>query len=289
VSTPSQGQPPQGYGPPPQGWQQGPPPQGWQQGPPPQGWQQQPQGPQYGPPPGQQYGPPPPGWTPPGATPFGGEPPRKPRRRWLRWLGIAFLALIVVGSCNSLLGNNDTTTTTGPVEQPVDPTPQAPSVEPTPQAPSVEPSPQTPSEEAPPPAPQANAAGIGDTVSAGDFDFVIPAAPECGVQRIGSAQFGRDADGQYCLLPIQATNTDDTSATTGSGDVTLLGPGGERYSSDSGAVVYLGEDGWFLENLNPGNTATGTVVFDIPEGVTPVAAELRGALLSPAVTVSLQG
>ncbi len=89
MSTPSQGRS-EGE------WQQGQPPQGY--GPPPQGWQQQPQGP----PPGQ-YGPPPPGWAPPGASPYGGEPPKRKRRKW-PWVLLGLL-VFVFGGCAVLIAS----------------------------------------------------------------------------------------------------------------------------------------------------------------------------------------
>jgi hypothetical protein len=43
----------------------------------------------------------------------------------------------------------------------------------------------------------------------------------------------------------------------------------------------------FLNNINPGNEVTGTLVFDVPAGVELAALELHDSLFSGGVKVAL--
>lgn len=43
----------------------------------------------------------------------------------------------------------------------------------------------------------------------------------------------------------------------------------------------------FLNEINPGNTVKGVLVFDMPKGTTPASIELHDSMLSGGVTVSL--
>lgn len=47
------------------------------------------------------------------------------------------------------------------------------------------------------------------------------------------------------------------------------------------------EDGEILlEEINPGNTVDGAIIFDVPEGTTPTEASLGGGLLGGDARVS---
>jgi hypothetical protein len=64
---------------------------------------------------------------------------------------------------------------------------------------------------------------------------------------------------------------------------------GNKYSSDSGASFYANPSGsTFLNTINPGNSVTGAVVFDVPKDVTPTQAELHDSAFSGGVKVNLQ-
>jgi hypothetical protein len=62
----------------------------------------------------------------------------------------------------------------------------------------------------------------------------------------------------------------------------LYGSGGQRYEADTEAALYLGvnETRTFLEDINPGNSVNGILVFDIPKNAEPTRIELHDSPFS---------
>lgn len=128
-------------------------------------------------------------------------------------------------------------------------------------------------------APKPAAAGIGDKVSAGDWDFTVTKL-DCGKKKVGSEYLDKKAQGQFCLMNIKVKNNGDQAETLDGDNQKLLDDKGREYSSDYEASAYADPDAnLFLERINPGNTKKGLVVFDIPKDVKPVQAKLAGGLL----------
>lgn len=63
---------------------------------------------------------------------------------------------------------------------------------------------------------------------------------------------------------------------------------GNRHGASVDANLCTEGRDLFAEEINPGNTATGTIVFDVPKGRQIVEAELHDSALSGGVTVDLQ-
>lgn len=72
------------------------------------------------------------------------------------------------------------------------------------------------------------------------------------------------------------------------GDNQELMAAGKQYSADGEASVYLEESKSLYEEINPGNTVKGTIVYDVPKSVTPDAIELHDSVFSNGVKVSLR-
>ena len=64
---------------------------------------------------------------------------------------------------------------------------------------------------------------------------------------------------------------------------------GNRYSADSEASIYSGEAGstWYDE-INPGNSVSGDVIFDVPKGTRITKAELHDSAFSNGIEVDLE-
>lgn len=87
----------------------------------------------------------------------------------------------------------------------------------------------------------------------------------------------KEAQGQFCLLNLSITNNGDAAAYLSSANQKLLDKDGKTYSSDSEATIYADpKKGLLSGEINPGNTAKGLIVFDIPEKVKPTEAALAG-------------
>ena len=64
---------------------------------------------------------------------------------------------------------------------------------------------------------------------------------------------------------------------------------GRTFEANSSAAISIeGNSDVWLTDVNPGNTATGTMVFDMPKGATPASIELHDSMFSAGVTVSLR-
>jgi hypothetical protein len=134
------------------------------------------------------------------------------------------------------------------------------------------------------PAPEAPK--LGTPVRDGKFEFVVTKV-DCGKSRIGTADFGTSAQGQFCLVHLKVKNIGKESQLLDGGNQYLFGSGGERFDADTEAAIYLDESQTFLNDINPGNTVNGIVVFDVPKAVKPSKIELHDSAFSGGVTVEL--
>ena len=136
----------------------------------------------------------------------------------------------------------------------------------------------------------ATTAKIGQIANDGRFQFTVTGM-KCGEPNVSdvSGYITKNAQGQYCLLHINVKNTGDKAQTLDSMSQYVYNSKGQKYSSDDEATIYINPtNGTFLNQINPGNTVKGTVVFDIPKDVKPVTAELHDSALSGGVKVDLR-
>jgi hypothetical protein len=177
---------------------------------------------------------------------------------------IALGVVVLLGIIGNLSGSGDDATTgTGSA------TPEAT------EAPS-----EGTSEQAP------NAAGVGNAVRDGKFEFTVRKV-ECGKKRVGTADFGTTAQGQFCFVYVKVENIGKESQTLDGGSQYLYGENGAKYDADTEAAIYLDDAKSFLEDINPGNAVDGIVVFDIPKNATPTRLELHDSIFSGGVEVAL--
>jgi hypothetical protein len=266
-------QPPDRPTEPPEGWRppggQQPPPEGAPGGAQGQGWGQTPgqQGP-YGPPPGQQ-----PGWGPSGPATATQPPQKRSKGRTFAIGCLSIVALfVVVGIATALFGggSDDGGSGTAAPDQPSATTTRTRNTTKTTAAPAPE------------------VAGIGDAVRDGKFEFVVSKVA-CGRNRIGDTNFGKDAQGQFCTVNVKVKNIGKEAQTLDASSQYLYGSGGQRFDADTEAAVYLGlnETRTFLEDINPGNSVNGVLIYDIPKGQKPTKIELHDSPFSGGVTVEL--
>ena len=70
----------------------------------------------------------------------------------------------------------------------------------------------------------------------------------------------------------------------------LIDAGGRQFGSDSSAaVISLSQEKTLLTTINPGNSVTGTLVFDVPTDVKLAAIELHDSPFSGGTKVTLAG
>ena len=129
---------------------------------------------------------------------------------------------------------------------------------------------------------------IGQPARDGKFEFVVKSI-ECGRPNVGSDFLTETAQGQYCLLNVTVKNIGNEPQSLFSSNQYLFNAQGQKYSADDAATYAASPQGntWY-EEINPGNSVEGAIVFDIPKDQTPTTAELHDSAFSGGVKVSLR-
>lgn len=128
--------------------------------------------------------------------------------------------------------------------------------------------------------------GIGDAVRDGKFEFVVTGVEDGGTE-VGNEFLSEKAQGRFQLIHITVTNIGDEPQMMSDSNQRVKDEQGRSFEVDSMAGIHLDDNDIWLEDINPGNTVTGTLVFDMPEGSTPVEIELHDSMFSGGVTVAL--
>jgi hypothetical protein len=127
--------------------------------------------------------------------------------------------------------------------------------------------------------------GLNTAVQDGKFEFIV-ASMSCGHASVSRAFVSRPAQGQFCLVGLTVRNIATRAQTFADAFQKAAGPSGDTYGTDTAAGLLANSDGaniWTL--INPGNTANGTIVFDIPAAASIATVELHDSALSRGVTV----
>lgn len=101
---------------------------------------------------------------------------------------------------------------------------------------------------------------IGDKVKVGLTEYTVN-----GIRwqkRIGNEYYGQDANARFLLLNVVVKNNDNNAQMVN--EFQLADENGATYDPDNGAVMYIGDKSFLFENLNPGVSKSGIVVFDVP-------------------------
>jgi len=131
--------------------------------------------------------------------------------------------------------------------------------------------------------------GLNEAARDGDFEFTVSGL-ECGDTTVGSEFLQEEAQGQFCKLNVTVENIGTEAQTLFADDQYLFTADDTRFSASSTATIYNSPDNldsWLTE-INPGNTAEGAIVFDVPADAEIDRAELHDSALSGGVEVTLQ-
>ncbi|MGC4780400.1 DUF4352 domain-containing protein [Micromonospora zamorensis] len=111
------------------------------------------------------------------------------------------------------------------------------------------------------------AAGIGDKVRGGDFEFTVKSV-KCGIAKVGSEFLNTKAQGTFCRVSVTVKNvTKKAHNFHADGSISAQDGSGRKYEVDGEAGIYGNDDGQgFLDEINPGNSVTANVFFDVPKG-----------------------
>lgn len=128
--------------------------------------------------------------------------------------------------------------------------------------------------------------GLNTAARDGKFEFKVTKV-QTGVKSIGDEYLNQKAQGQYVLITVTVTNIGDKPQTMFDSNQKLTDAQGRTFSPDSGAAIYMKDNDIWMKEINPGNTMTGTLVFDMPVGAKPASIELHDSMFSGGTKVSL--
>ncbi|GEL94824.1 DUF4352 domain-containing protein [Cellulomonas composti] len=218
---------------------------------------------------------------PPAAAP---EPKRSwfARHKILTAIGVVAVVAIAV---NVAQGGGDAAddaapgaTTSAPAQDPTE-APADDATEPADDA--TEDAPKEPEEQ-----PAGDSAGIGTPVRDGKFEFTVTAV-ETGVPSVGDDILSLDAQGQFVLVHVTVTNIGDEAQYFDGSSQELVDTEGRTHSASTEAAIYLDDANSILDQINPGVSVEGTVVFDIPADATPATLVLHDSAFSGGVEVAV--
>ncbi|MDZ5711610.1 DUF4352 domain-containing protein [Jeotgalibacillus haloalkalitolerans] len=116
-------------------------------------------------------------------------------------------------------------------------------------------------------------AGIGTPLDVEGVEFTINSVSTA--TEVGDEFLGATAKGEYLILDVTVMNNKNEAITTDSSFFKLLA-NDATYEADSEASIYANTDNnFFLEEVNPGLSNTGLVVFDAPAGLDLSAATIQ--------------
>lgn len=128
---------------------------------------------------------------------------------------------------------------------------------------------------------------VGTPTVDGKFQFTVTGM-KCGATRVGSANFGEKAQGQFCMINVSIKNVGRDAELFDDSSQKAYDAKGTEFSTDGGAATYVNDENQtFLENINPGNTVRGTLVFDVPRGTKLASVVLHESMFTAGVRVPL--
>lgn len=122
----------------------------------------------------------------------------------------------------------------------------------------------------------------------GKFQFTVTSM-KCGVKSVGADGVGQKAQGEFCLISVRIKNVGKSAEIFNDGTQKAYDAASTEYSVDSGAAIWANKDtSTFLEQINPGNTVNGKLVYDVPPGTKLASIVLHESAYTAGVRVPLK-
>jgi hypothetical protein len=131
-----------------------------------------------------------------------------------------------------------------------------------------------------------SAVGLNEAARDGKFEFTVSGV-DCSKNTIGEAALSKTAQGTFCIVSLTVKNIGNEAQLLDASSQKALDAAGKEYSADSSAAMYLGDSNTFLNQLNPGSTVNGQMVYDVPVGTQLTKLELHDSPFSGGVTVTI--
>jgi hypothetical protein len=135
--------------------------------------------------------------------------------------------------------------------------------------------------------PETQAPGLNMAVRDGKFEFVVKSV-NCGKTSVGSQYLNKKAQGQFCTVTMSVKNIGSKAQTFFVDSQKAVTTSGTECAPDSTATMYMsGEQSTWINEINPGNAISGSIVFDVPTNVKIAKLELHDSMFSNGVTVTV--
>lgn len=135
---------------------------------------------------------------------------------------------------------------------------------------------------------QVETANIGDTVTDGTLAFTVNSMTTA--QTLGDYDV-KTAQGMYYILTVKIQNNGKETQTINASDFSVVDSQGRKYDySTDGQTAMEETDGttdFFLQQVQPGLSVTGKIVFDVPASATGLKLMAQGDLFSNPVSINL--
>ncbi len=138
-------------------------------------------------------------------------------------------------------------------------------------------------------APAPSMAGMNQPARDGKFEFVV-SSMQCGATEVGEEFLTERAQGQFCLLDVTVKNIGKESQTLSATNQYLLNDADVEYSASfeaSFAYNQAQDTDVLFEDINPGNSISGTFVFDVPMDAQITTARLHDSAFSGGILIDL--
>jgi hypothetical protein len=117
--------------------------------------------------------------------------------------------------------------------------------------------------------------GIGNPVRDGAIELVVTGV-DCDQKKVGRGLFTRHAAGRYCLVDFALRNTGSGLLFLSANDQWVVTTDGTRHNADLDATMVVNNSLLAaFAPVGPGDSMTGTLVFDIPDEATIATIELH--------------
>ncbi|MFG2040154.1 protein kinase [Dactylosporangium sp. NPDC048998] len=112
----------------------------------------------------------------------------------------------------------------------------------------------------------------------GKLRFTL-ASFSCGAKQLGDFPLVRKPKGQFCLAELKVENTGDKVGRVWIGNQKLRDSGGTEYGPDEWSLLYYDKTRPLASDIAPGASVTGTLVFDVPAGLTFTELRVKSGLV----------
>ena len=181
------------------------------------------------------------------------------------WMGKIVIILVAVIMVGNVLGCEEETSGQGGSDDAANGEPAAPEELAEPGQAAERPAEPEPEPKPEPEPPKPKAVSIGQPLSVGDVRWVVTSArPRDQLSQKDFGQFGETKQGNFVVVNFEFTNNSNESLTLDSISMTLIDKRGREFETDPDTFGYVPSDlDPFLEQVNPGVTKKGRVIFTV--------------------------